>query len=80
MQWHTIMHAVLLGYPDCHNQTVAGASLLACLGARQLRCEGLKWVIFDGFIREIVGRLMSASARKRRTGVEPEALCLAGLP
>jgi hypothetical protein len=28
----------------------------------------------------IVGRLMSASARKRRTGAEPEALRLAGLP
>jgi hypothetical protein len=28
----------------------------------------------------IVGRLMSASARERRTGAEPEALRLAGLP
>jgi len=36
-------------------------------------------VIFDGFIRDC-RQIDARSARQRRTGAEPEALRLAGLP
>lgn len=52
MQWHTIRHAVLLGYPDCHNQTVAGASLLACPWWAPTPMRRSEMGTFDGFIRD----------------------------